>query len=137
MLTVDMRFELGNIRRPSTETVRETVHGRSGERSANGLHDGRAAVHASDMPNGHRLRASDFDAVRLTGRIHLANGTPRVSRQRPHSPRGGGELPVDNVTLLLNLMTALVKLVTAVAAAISEARGHDAREKKKGRKRKR
>jgi hypothetical protein len=46
-------------------------------------------------------------------------------------------LPMDNVTLLLNLMTALVKLVTAVAAAISEARGHDAREKKKGRKRKR
>lgn len=45
-------------------------------------------------------------------------------------------MPVDNVTLILNLLTALVELVTAVAAAIPDVRGR-MREKKKGRKRER
>lgn len=43
---------------------------------------------------------------------------------------------MDNVTLILNLLTALVEFVTAVAAVIPDVRRR-MREKRKGRERKR
>lgn len=52
-----------------------------------------------------------------------------------HAGRGGGELPMDLIIKLVELLTALVSLAAAVVAAPPET--HRSRRKRKGRRRKR
>lgn len=85
-----------------------------------------------------RWRTTTLETSRptpVTGRLLEGfDGTCDTGSADPQT--GGGDLPVDNVTLILNLLTALVELVTAVAAAIPDVRRR-MREKRKGRERKR